>query len=181
MQHILIKFGLCHFVVVDDSTSFKRSFIAMCQTLNSHYDILTKRNHKDFTVEHFYPFLKRFTIATEVGGTNEIFVPTSIDADYTRNSTPINGTDIIRSIPALDRELHFTIDIYLHDILKMTQNNDHDALKYIKIAESSRNFPSSILKSLIQDHRKTYTERIKNIRNLIVLKVSDILMAREAI
>ena len=64
MQYVLIKFGLCHLVVLDDGTSFKRYFIAMCQALNLNYDILAKRNHKGLCVEHFYHFLnKSVTIA----------------------------------------------------------------------------------------------------------------------
>ena len=46
MQHVLMKFGLCHFVVLDDGTPVKGAFIAMYQALNLKYDILTKRNHK---------------------------------------------------------------------------------------------------------------------------------------
>ena len=40
MQHVLMKFGMCHLVVLDDGTPFKGAFIAMCQTLNLNYDVL---------------------------------------------------------------------------------------------------------------------------------------------
>ena len=40
MQHVLMKFGLYHLVVLDDGTPFKGTFIAMCQALNLNYDIL---------------------------------------------------------------------------------------------------------------------------------------------
>jgi len=73
MQHILVKFGLCHLVVLDDGIPFKGAFIAMCDDLNLNHDVLAKRNHKDLTVEHFDRFLnKSVTIATEYRGTNDI-------------------------------------------------------------------------------------------------------------
>lgn len=42
MQHILMKFGLCHLVVLDDGTPFKGDFITMCQALNLSYDIFAQ-------------------------------------------------------------------------------------------------------------------------------------------
>ena len=46
MQHVLLKFGMCHLVVIDDGTPFKGAFVAMCQVLNLNYGVLAKRNHK---------------------------------------------------------------------------------------------------------------------------------------
>ena len=34
MQHVLLKFSLCHLVVLDDSTSYKGVFIVMCEALH---------------------------------------------------------------------------------------------------------------------------------------------------
>ena len=39
MQHVLMKFGMCHLVVLDDGTPFEGAFIAMYQTLHLNYDI----------------------------------------------------------------------------------------------------------------------------------------------
>ena len=44
IQHVLMKFGLCHLVVLDDGNPFKGSFIVMCDALNLNYDVLAKRN-----------------------------------------------------------------------------------------------------------------------------------------
>ena len=83
MQHVLLKFGMCHLVVIDDNTPFKGAFVAICQVLNMNYDVLTNRNHNGLSVEHFNHFLnKSVTIAAEECGNNDIFVPTSIAAAY---------------------------------------------------------------------------------------------------
>ena len=56
MQHVLMKFGICHLVVLDDGTSLQRAFMAICQTLNLSNNILAKRNHKGLSIEHFHRF-----------------------------------------------------------------------------------------------------------------------------
>ena len=114
MQHILMKFGMCHLVVIDDGAPFKGSFVTMCQALNLNYDVLAKLNHKGLSIEYFHCFLnKSVTIAAEDCGTNDLFVPTSIAAAYAWNSLPIDGTDIIRSVPTIGRSLHFQSTLIL--------------------------------------------------------------------
>ena len=72
MQHVLLKFGLCYFVVLDDCIPFKGAFIAMCEALYLIHDILENRNHKGLTVEYFHCFLnKSVTIVAEERGNND--------------------------------------------------------------------------------------------------------------
>ena len=59
IQHILIKFGLCHLIALDDGTLFKGYFITMCQALNSNYNILAKQKYKGLTVGEFRRLLNR--------------------------------------------------------------------------------------------------------------------------
>ena len=74
MQHVLMKFVICHLVVLDDGSPFKGDFIAMCDVLSLNYDVMAKRNHKGLTVEHFHHLLnKSVAIAAEDRGTNEFF------------------------------------------------------------------------------------------------------------
>ena len=83
MQHILMKFGLCHLVVLDDGSTFKGAFIVMSDALNMNHDVFTKRNHKDLTVKYCHQFLnKSVTIAAEERGTNSIFVPVGFTVGY---------------------------------------------------------------------------------------------------
>ena len=99
MKHVLLKFGMCHLVVLDDSIPIKGAFIVICEALNLNHDVFTKRNHKGITVEHFHRFLNNnVAIAAEERGMNNIFVPTGV-------TVPINGTEILRSIPTISREL----------------------------------------------------------------------------
>ena len=154
----------------------------MCQALNLNYDVLAKRNHKGLSVEHFHRFLnKSVTIAAEDRGTNDIFVHTSIAAAYVWNSAPIDGTDIIRSVPAIGQALNFPLDINLNAVPKLIQNNAQATLDYLDFTNTHRHFASSILKILIEDRRTAHAERINNSKNLVLLKAGDIIMARTTI
>ena len=154
----------------------------MCKSLRLNYDIFAKRNHIGLTVEHFHRFLnKSVTFAAEECEVNDIFAPVNITFGYVWNSAPIDGINIIRSIPAIGRELRFPIDIYLNDLPEMTRNNGQSVLYYLKFTDSPRHFSSAILKILIEDRRTAHAERINNTRNLIVLQPGDIVMAQSAI
>ena len=75
-QHVLMKFELCHLVVLDDDKPFKGAFVAMCKALKLYYNIVSKRNHKGLSVEHFHHFLnKATTISMEDRQSNDIFIP----------------------------------------------------------------------------------------------------------
>ena len=154
----------------------------MCNALSLNYDVLVNRNHKGLTVEYFHRFLnKGVTIAAEDRGTNDIFVPAGIAAGYAWNSAPIDGTDILCSIPVIGRELHFPIDINLSALPKLAHNSGQAALDFLKLTDSSCHFSSSILKILIEDRRTAHAERINNNRNVVVLEPGGIVMARTAI
>ena len=100
----------------------------MCRALNLNYNILAKSNYKGLSVEYFHRFLnKSVIVVAEERGTNDIFVPASIVAGYPWNNTPIDGTENIRSIPVIGRELYFPLDINF-TVTKLTQNNAHVVL-----------------------------------------------------
>ena len=149
IQYVLMKFGLCHLVMLDDGNPFKGDLIAMCQALNLNYDMLTKLNHTGLSVEHFHHSLnKNVTIVAEERGITNIFIPAGITAGYAWNSTSIDGTDILRSIPAIGRDVKFPLDINLNAMSQLVQNNANAGLDYFKLSDSSRNLSSSILKKL---------------------------------
>ena len=170
---------MCHLVALDDGTPIKGAFIAMCEALQLNHDIFAKCNYKGLTVEYFHRFLiKSVTTATEERGTNDMFVPTGIAASYAWNSVLISATDILCSIPAIYRELHFPLDISLNALPKLTKNNGQAVLDHLKLTNSARHFSVSIFKIIIEDRRTSHAERIDNNRNLVILKPGNTVIAR---
>ena len=59
MKDVLLKFGRCLLVVIDDGTPFKATFTAACESLKIPFECVAKRNHKSLLVENFTIFLTK--------------------------------------------------------------------------------------------------------------------------
>ena len=174
-QHVIMKFGVCHLVVIDDGTPFKCVFVAMCKALDLSYDIFSKRNHKRLTVEHFHHFFnKAVTIAMEDKKSNDVFVPAGIAVGCAWNSAPIEGNNIVRSTAVIGHEFRFSIDINLSALPQLTQNNAQSTIDYLRLTDYNRRFSSSILNLLIEDGRTVHAEPVNNIKKIVELVVGDI-------
>ena len=182
MQYVLLKLGVCHLVILDDGSPFKGLFLTICKPLNVNYDILAKRDHKSLLVKKIHRLLnKAITIAAEDRGTNDIFVAASVVVGYAWNSSPIAGTGILRSVPAIGRELRFPLDIDSSALLSLVSNNAEYVASYLRLTDSNRHFATTILKILIEDRRTAHAERVNDSRNIFMMHPGDIVMARAAV
>ena len=110
------------------------------------YDTLAKRNHRRLLVEKFHRFLKKeTTIATEDRGTNYGFVAAGVTAGYNCNSLPIDGTDILRSVPTIGRKLRFPLDVDISALAALVSNNADSAVSYLHLTDYNRHFATAIL------------------------------------
>ena len=89
------------------------------------------------------------TIASNDRDTVSNFVETRITVAYAWNSDPIDGTAIIRSIPAIGRGLTFLLHINLTPLSTLSQNHADSAAQYPYLTYSSRKFATFIRNSLI--------------------------------
>ena len=182
IQHVLLKFGICHLVILDDGNPFKGVFAAICKALNINYDILAKRNHKGLLVEKFHRFInKAIIIVAEDRRTNDIFVAASVVAGCVWNSFPIDGTDILRSIPAIGQELRFPLDIDLSALHPINSSNAESVVSYLRLTDSNRYFASTILKILVEDRSTVHVERINNNRKIVTILHGDLVVARTTV
>ena len=178
MQDFLLKFGLCLLVVIDDGTPFKATITTACESLKISFECATKRNHKSLLVEKNHRFLNR---AVTIAAILDCFVEAGISAGYAWTSAPIDGTYIIRSIPAIGRELPFPLDISLASTPKLHDNQANSVLEYLRLTDKDKIFATEILEILIEDRRTTHRKRINNKRNVVTLQDGDIVMARREV
>ena len=182
IQHVLLKFGICHLVILDDGIPFKGVCSTMCKALRINYEILAKRNHKGLLVKKFHRFLnKEITIAAEDQGTNDIFVAAGVTAGYAWNSSPIDGTDILRSVPAIGREFRFSLDVDISTLPTLVANNAESVISYLRLTDTNRHFTTAILKIPIEDRGDTHAERINHSRNIVSMQPGNLVMARTAV
>ena len=185
MQDVLSKFVIFHRLMLDGGSPFKDVFTAMCKSLNINYDALAKRNHKGLLVENFLRFINMaITIAAEDRETSDLFVAAGVVAGYAWNSSPIDGTDILRSVYENDRELRFPLGIDLRALPPpppLVSTNADSVVSYLRLTDSNRHFTSAILKILVEYRQTSHAERVNNNRNIVTMHPGDISMARTAI
>ena len=51
---VLLTFGMCSIVVIDDGNTFKCAFIEMCKKLKINHWCLARGNHRGISVERYY-------------------------------------------------------------------------------------------------------------------------------
>ena len=114
MEGVILKFSLCALIVVDTDNKFKGTFVSMADALKIRVHVAAARNHKTVGVERFHNFLNHVCkIFGEERETSDFFVDCGIILVYVWNASPIDGTEIIRIIPAIGRELKFPMDIHI--------------------------------------------------------------------
>ena len=102
VQEVLLKVGFCGLIVVEDGSTFKGLFCTVCNILNIDIHVAARGNHQAVGVEHFHRFLnKAVGMVSNDRGTNTVFVEVAHTATYAWNSSPIDGTNIISSVPAV--------------------------------------------------------------------------------
>lgn len=80
---------------------------------------------------------------------NDVFVAAGVAEENAWNIYPIDGTDILGSIPITDREIFFTIDIYLSALPLLVYNNTESIKYYLCLAEF-KFFPLKYRKTLLR-------------------------------
>jgi hypothetical protein len=86
----------------------------MCALLKLQLHAAARGNHKAVSVERFFRVLNRsVAIACNDRGTNQVFVEAVHCTAYDWNASPIDGTDIIRSVAAVGREFKSPFDLTL--------------------------------------------------------------------
>jgi hypothetical protein len=111
-QEVLLKVGICGLIVVDAGSTFCGVFTEACALLGLRLHAASHGNHKAVSVERFFRYLnKAVTIASSDRGTNLVWVKASMIATYAWNCSPIDGTDIVRSVPAMGRDFRFPFNL----------------------------------------------------------------------
>ena len=154
MSEVILSFGMCSVVVINDGSTFKGAFIAMCQALKINFWYLSYSNHKGNSVTHYHRFLnKTQAISNNNCGTNQVFIHNAKISQYVWNSLAIDETDIQRSLAAVGQEFRFPLDVDLS--LSPILNNDTNSFvyNYIRDVSTYATFSLSILHILIEERR----------------------------
>ena len=104
MPDVILSFDMCSVVGIDDRSTFKGTYIAMCQALKICYWCLSQGNHKGNSVESYHRFLnKTQVISANDCGTNQVFIYNAKTSQYVWSSSAIDEANIQRSLAAMGR------------------------------------------------------------------------------
>ena len=181
MQQVLLKVGMCGMIRPDADSKFQSHFVAMSEILHIHCDPAARGNHKSVSVERFFRFAdKALTIATNAHGSSGVSVEAMHVAAYAWNASVIDGTEIIRSVPAIGRPFRFPIDadLTIGNDLPVSDNTTVNVYDFIRLGQEQSLFAQNILRILTEDRRVHATEQANASRNPITFQVNDIVAVK---
>ena len=105
MADMLLTFGICSVVVIDNVSTFKGAFITICINLKINSWCLARGNHRGNLLDRYHRYLnKTQQIADNDRVTNLVVIQNAKTSQYTWNSAPTNTTDITRIMTAVGRD-----------------------------------------------------------------------------
>eukprot|EP00977_Amphora_coffeiformis_P003521 scaffold672_cov109-Amphora_coffeaeformis.AAC.5 len=112
----------------------------MCTVLNLPCQPALRGNHKSVIVERLFRFLnKAVSIAiAQRSGDAKISVEAVHCAIYAWNASTIDGTDIIRSVPAIGRPFRFPLDCNLSAIpdIPPPDSNIRNLYEFLRLGQA---------------------------------------------
>ena len=94
---------------------------------------------------------KTQTIIGADTGTHISFIENSKTSQYTRNSTPIDDTDIPRSLAAVGRHFKFPMDVQLSPTPILNDINQSALYTYLRDVSTDLQFATSVLQVLVEE------------------------------
>ncbi len=181
MQQVLLKVGMCGMIRPDADSKFLGHFVAVCKILDIPFDAAARNNHKSVSVERFFRFLnKAATIECNAHGSHAISVEAVHVAAYAWNASVIDGTEIIRSVPAVGRPFRFPIDVSLTipPDLPTSEDATVKVYDYIRLGQAQSVFAQGVLRLITEDRRVHAAEQVNMTRQPIPFHVNDIVAVK---
>ncbi len=177
-EQVLLTFGMCAVIVVDDGSTFKSEFESMCNILKLHLWPLARGNHKGNSVERYHRYLNKvMTIQGNALGTNNNFHRIAKTAQYGWNSAPIDDTDVVRSLPAVGREFRFPLDIDNSKLPAISDGTNCALFDYLRDVSNESHFATTVLQILVEERRERHRNRLNHSATKSSLKVGDVVKA----
>ena len=178
MENVVLTFGMCAVVVIDDGSPFKGVFKELCDILRIQYWVLARKNHKGLSVERFHRFMNKVeTIAGTDRGTHDGFIRTAKTAQFAWNSAPIDGTDVVRSLAAVGRAFRFPLDVELSPSPSLNDESNSHLFQYLRDVSNESQFALSIVQILVEERRQSHQDRHNKDKTPAAFKVGDIVKA----
>ena len=150
----------------------------MCEALAITYWRLLRGNHRGNSVERYHCFLnKSHAIAGNDRRTYKVYIQNTSTSQYAWKSSPIDNTDIIRSMVTVGRAFCFPLDLSLSPSPILNTESNSVLLNYLHDISTDGEFSLFVLQIMIEERRSTHCNRKNEGKYLCTLKVGDVVKA----
>ena len=181
LMRILLRFGMCHTIVIDKGSAFFGVFLQLVELLDLNSHVLSGDNHDAMLVERVNVYLnKGLRIMTNERESIRVACEAILLLLYAWNAAPVPGTDIPRSLVVTGRVFSFPIDFNKSKHLELTTSPDA-VQSYAKDQAKLLSASHDIAKVLVEEQRSWHRELI-NARqpDPRLYEINDIVFARRA-
>ena len=181
LMRIMMRFGLCHTLVVDKASAFFSVFKEVVELLRLNLHVLSGDNHDAILVERVNKFInKGLRVMTTERGSTRIASEAILLLLYAWNSAPIPGTDLSRSLVAIGRVFSFPIDFSAAKHLELTSSPE-SVVSYAKDQATLMSASLEVAKLLLEEARSYHREYINSSHpDPRFYEVGDIVFAQRA-
>ena len=95
-------------------------------------------------------------IISSVRQTHKCLVEIGMVSAYAWNAMPIDGTDIISSVPAIERPLKFPMDVALAALPTPINDVAKAMISYIRLISKDARFAQELVTWLVEERRGDY-------------------------
>ena len=182
IMKIMMRFGLCHTIVLDKDSKFFSVFRQTVDLLKINCHVLSGDNHNPMIIERINRYLnKGLTVLCNERDSVRVAQEAILLLLYAWNSAPIPGTDLSRSLVAIGREFSFPIDYSTSKHFELT-STPATVVSFAKdqamLLEASR----KIAAILVDEQRSYHRELVNSSRpDPRVYSIGDIVFARRAV
>ena len=181
-SRIFIPNGLPRLVIVDDGSPFKGALRAMCKLLSIPCEPVSPQNHRAVRVERFFRYLNK--VERIVVANNQSFhtwLQGVYFSLYAWNSSPIDGTNIIRSFVAKGRTFPLPIDLALDSTRPGPAHEGAPALEHVATMSPVLERQRDILRLINDERRRRHRELRNAAANQKTFQPGDIVIVRRQI
>jgi hypothetical protein len=181
LMRVLLRFGLCHTLVLDKASAFFGVFQEVVVLLNMNFHVLSGENHDPMLVERVNRYLNKcLKVMTNERDSVRVATEALLLSIYAWNSAPVLGTDLPRSLIVTGRVFSFPIDFSASKHLDLT-SSPATVESYAKDQAILLSASRDIYRVLVGEHRAWHQEWIISQRpDPRSYEIDDIVFARRA-
>ena len=182
-QHFFIARGLPLLVVIDDGSTFKGFLLRLLGILGIAHYCVTKENHRAIICERFHRYLNKVEkIHAAECQSYEEWLMGALFAVYAWNASPVDGTDICRSMAAIGRDFPFPIDVENNAIVPRQHTFQGDqVLEHLSVAFPLLQKQRTLLNILTQERRERHRELKDAAKTTKAFAIGDLVLVRKQV